>query len=117
MPKSASDALKLADAYPIGIVFDVVFDAFTARLTTLPDDRIHFHIAEGPYAKSETVEMTASRIRAGLFAVSWVEASGATVVHVEDFKHGVIHSYATLPDGSFLRMQGPIHLVSKEKDQ
>jgi hypothetical protein len=44
--------------------------------------------------------------------VSWVEASGATVVHVEDFARGVVHSYATLPDGSFLRMQGPIRLIS-----
>ncbi|WP_162232680.1 MoaF-related domain-containing protein [Sphingomonas sanxanigenens] len=115
MPEPASDAPKSADAYPIGIVFDVVFDAFTARLTTLPDGQIRFEIAKGPYAKTETVKIAASRIRTGVFAVSWVEASGATVVHVEDFEHCIVHSYATLPDGSFLRMQGPIHLISRGK--
>ena len=113
MPKSVSYSLKRADAYPVGIVFEVTFDAFTARLTTLPDDHIRFHIAEGPYAHTETVKIAASRIRAGVLAVSWVEASGATVVHVEDFERGVVHSYATLPGGSFLRMQGPIRLISE----
>jgi hypothetical protein len=111
--KSASDSLKQADSYPVGIVFDVMLDAFTARLTTLPDDHIRFHIAEGAYAHTETVKIAVSPIRAGAFAVSWVEASGATVVHVEDFARGVVHSYATLPDGSFLRMQGPIRLISQ----
>jgi hypothetical protein len=66
-----------------------------------------------PYAHTETVKIAVSRIRAGAFAVSWVEASGATVVHVEDFARGVVHSYATLPDSSFLRMQGPIRLISE----
>lgn len=113
MFKSRSDSLKLAYAYPVGIVFDVRFDAFTARLTTLPDNHIRFHIADGPYAHTETVTIAVNPIRAGVFAVSWVEASGATVVHVEDFERGVVHSYATLPDGSFLRMQGPIHLISE----
>jgi hypothetical protein len=114
MSESVSDFLKRADAYPVGIVFDVVFEAFTARLTTLPDDHIRFHIADGPYAHTETVKIAVSTIRAGVFAVSWVEASGATVVHVEDFARGVVHSYATLRDGSSLRMQGPIRLISEE---
>jgi phenolic acid decarboxylase len=92
-----------------------VFDAFTARLTTLADEHIRFDIAEGRYARTETVKISASRIRAGIFAVSWVEASGATVVHVEDFARGVVRSNATLPDGSFLRMEGPIRLVSRGK--
>lgn len=117
MSESASNSLESADAYPVGIVFDVVFDAFSARLTTLSGDRLRFHIAEGPYAKTETVEMTANPIRPGVFVVSWVEASGATVVHVEDFERGVVRSHATLPNGTFLRMQGPIHLVSKGEDR
>lgn len=117
LSESASSSLEAADTYPVGIIFDIVFDAFTARLTSLPYDRMRFHIAEGPYAKTETVEMTANWIRPGVFAVSWVEASGATVVHVEDFERSIVHSHATLPDGTFLRMQGPIHLVSKGKDQ
>ena len=117
MSKSISDSLKRADAYPVGIVFDVMFDAFEVRLTTLPDDHIRFDIAEGPYARTETVKIAATPIRAGVFAVSWVEADGATVVHVEDFERSIVHSYATLPDGLFLRMQVPKRLISEGKGQ
>lgn len=99
MSKSVSDSLKRADAYPVGIVFDVMLDAFEARLTSLPDDHVRFDITEGPYARTETVKIAATLIRAGVFAVSWVEADGATVVHVDaegDFVsiHGRIRGWA-----------------------
>jgi hypothetical protein len=58
--------------------------------------------------------MVATAIRPGVFLVSWVEASGATVVHVEDFARGIVYSHATLPNGEFLRMKGPIRVVSSE---
>ncbi|UUZ71169.1 hypothetical protein LP415_18750 [Polaromonas sp. P1(28)-8] len=107
-------ALSKATEYPVGLTFEVKFDAFAVKLTTLPDSKIRFQIAEGPYARTETVKISTTLIRPGLFAVSWVEASGATVVHVEDFAHGIIHSHATLSDGAFLRMKGQIHIVSPE---
>jgi hypothetical protein len=117
MSRSVSDSLKQADAYPVGIVFDVMFDAFEVRLTSLPDDHVRFEITEGPHARTEIVKIAATLIRAGVFAVSWVEADGATVVHMEDFEHGVVHSYATLPNGSFLRMQGPMRFISQPDGQ
>ena len=117
MSHPVSNSLRRADAYPVGIVFDVMFDAFQVRLTTLPDDHIRFDIAEGPYARSEAVKIAATPIRAGVFAVSSVEADGATVVHVEDFERAVVHSYATLPNGSFLQMQGPMHFISQRDGQ
>jgi hypothetical protein len=100
--------------YPVGLEFDVKFDAFTVRLTTLPNSELRFHIAEGPYARTETVKIVTTLIRPGVFIVSWVEAGGATVVHVEDFAQGALYSHATLPDGTFLRMQAPIRVVSHE---
>lgn len=102
-------------AYPVGLVFDVAFEAFSVRLTTLANERIRFEITEGPFARTETVRIASTQIRPGVFAVSWMEASGATVVHVEDFEHGVVHSWATLPDGAFLQMQGPMRIVSQER--
>lgn len=117
MSTSVPDFLKRTEDYPVGITFGIVFDAFEVRLTTLSYDQIRFEIAEGPYARTETVKIAVTPIRAGIFAVSWVETDGATVVHVEDFEHGVIHSHATLPDGSFLRMQGPIHFISEGDGQ
>ena len=112
---SVGEAIGKATEYPIGISFDVAFEAFSVRLTTLSDSELRFHIAEGPYTRTETVKITSSVIRPGLFLVSWVEASGATVVHLEDFAASVIYSHATLPDGTFLRMQAPIHVIDSEK--
>lgn len=107
-----SASMSDATNYPVGLTFDVTFDAFKVSLTTLPDSAIRFHIPDGPFARTETVKIEVTTIRPGVFLVSWVEASGATVVHVEDFAQGVLHSHATLPDGVFLRMQAPIRLVS-----
>lgn len=110
IPASVSDSTE----YPAGLEFDVEFDAFAARLTTLPDSELRFHIAEGPYARTEIVKIVTTSIRPGVFIVSWIEADGATVVHVEDFARGVLHSHATLPDGTFLRMRAPMRVISHE---
>lgn len=102
----------LANKYPIGMVFDVTFQEFSARLTTLPNSKMQFQIDNGIYAKTEVVKIAADCIRTGIFLVSWTESSGATVVHVEDFVENKIYSHATLPDGTFLRMRGSIKIVN-----
>jgi hypothetical protein len=103
--------------YPVGVTFDVAFDRFTVRLSILAADTLRFDIAHGPFARTETVAVTVTPIRPLVFLVSWVEASGATVVHVEDFDRLMVHSHATLRDGQFLRMHGPIQLVDGEAHQ
>jgi hypothetical protein len=113
IPESISEATE----YPVGLEFDLKFDAFQARLSTLGNNQLRFHIGEGPYARTETVTIQTSPIRPGVFVVSWQEASGATVVHVEDFAKGCVHSHATLPDGTFLRMQAPLNFVCPETGQ
>ena len=111
---SATGSIAEATEYPVGLIFEATFHAFAVRLTTLPNSEIHFHIAEGPYAHDETIKAVVTSIRPGIFLVSWVEASGASVVHVEDFVQSVLYSHATLPVGTFLRMKAPIHLVAPE---
>jgi len=110
--KCTLESISGATEYPVGLVFDVTFEAFAVRLTTLPNNELRFQIAEGPYARTETVKIVATLIRPGLFIVSWVESGGATVVHVEDFAQGVLYSHATLPDGTFLRMDAPLRIAS-----
>lgn len=102
----------LSNQYPVGMVFDVSFKEFSARLTTLPNSKLQFHIDNGVYAKTEVVKMAADCIRTGVFLVSWTESNGATVVHVEDFVENKIYSHATLPDGTFLRMSGAMNVVN-----
>lgn len=108
------ESLSRATEYPVGLVFDAAFDAFSVRLTTLPDSGLRFHIAEGPHARTEEVKIAATLIRPGIFLVSWVENSGATVVHVEDFAAEILHSHATLPNGDFLRMKAPMRMSLPE---
>lgn len=108
-------SLAAATEFPVGLAFDISFEAFSVRLTALPNGELRFHIPDGPFARTETVKITTTLIRPGVFLVSWIEAGGATVVHVEDFANAILYSHATLPDGTFLRMQAPIRLASAEK--
>ena len=102
--------------YPVGLEMDVTFDAFTATLILLSDAQLKFEIKEGPFAHSETVDIHVVPLGNSLFAVSWKEATGASVTHVQDYDRGVLHSHATLADGQFLRMSGPI-TINKPADR
>lgn len=109
-----SESIMASTRYLVALVFVVKFEHFTVRLTSLPNNELNFHVADGPYAKNETVKIATTLIRPGVFIVSLVDKRGATVVHVEDFALGAVYSYATLPDGTFLQMKAAIHLVSEE---
>jgi predicted SnoaL-like aldol condensation-catalyzing enzyme len=99
------------DRYPAGSEIEVAFDAFQARLTLISDRSLKFEISDGPFAHSEVVDISVISLGNGLFAVSWQEETGATVTHIQNFDRGFIHSHATLPDGRFLRMSGPITIL------
>ncbi|MDN3722261.1 hypothetical protein QW131_31250 [Roseibium salinum] len=38
--------------------------------------------------------------------VTWQEADGVTVTHVEDFENGIVHGAITMPDKTFLTLKG-----------
>ncbi len=94
--------------FPVGLEMDVIYPNFRVSLTLLSTSQLRFAIAEGPFARTETVEIQVVPLGSGLFAVSWQEKDGATVVNLQDYDHGVIHSFVTLPDGRFLRMTGTL---------
>ncbi len=94
--------------YPVGQTMDVTYPNFTVSLTLRSDTQLTFEIKDGPFARTETVDIQIVPVAAGIFAVSWQEKDGATVTNVQDFDQGVVHSFATLPDGQFIRMSGPI---------
>ncbi len=99
------------DAFPVGLVMEVAYPAFRARVTLLSTTRLRFEIAEPAFARTETVGIEVVPLGGGRFIVSWQEADGATVVNVQDHDAGVVHAYATLTDGRFLRMTGTITIV------
>lgn len=92
--------------YPVGLVMDVAFTTFNVTLHIEAHDRLRFVIPEGPYARDEYVAIEVVDLTNNRFAVSWQEKDGSTVVNIQDFDAGVVHSYATLPNGTFLRNKG-----------
>lgn len=100
------------DRFPVGLEMDVTYPNFQARLTLLSVGQLKFEIKEGPFAHTEIVDIRVVPLGNSLFAVSWQEKAGATVMNVQDYDRGLVHSYATLPDGTFLQMRGTMSIVS-----
>ncbi|MDQ0314934.1 nuclear transport factor 2 family protein [Amorphus orientalis] len=107
--------------FPVGLEMDVSYPDFQVSLTLLSTEQLRFEIKEGPFARTETVDIQVVPIGNGIFAVSWQEESDATVTNVQDYDHGVVFSFATLPGGQFLRMTGtmtitrPAHRISDDR--
>lgn len=95
---------------------DVSYPTFQVSLTLLSDTQLRFEIKQGPYARTEVVDIQVVSLGNSLFAVSWQEKGGATVTNVQDYDLGVVHSFATLPDGQFLRMTGTT-TITRPADQ
>lgn len=94
------------DSFPVGLEMDISYPDFQVSLTLQSATQLKFEIKSGPFARSETVAIQVIPLGNGLVAVSWQERDGATVVNVQDYDRELIHSFATLPDGRFLRMTG-----------
>lgn len=91
---------------PVGLEMDVSYPNFHVSLTLLSASLLQFEIKDGPFARTEIVDIEVIPLGNGVFAVSWQEKDGATVTNVQDFDRGLVFSFATLPDGQFLRMTG-----------
>lgn len=94
------------DSFPVGLEMQVSYPQFQVTLTLLSATQLKFEIKDGPFARVEIVEIQVVPLGNSLFAVSWQELDGATVTNIQDYDKGLIHSYATLPGGEFLRMTG-----------
>ncbi|WP_284163456.1 hypothetical protein [Frigidibacter sp. SD6-1] len=81
-------------------VFRVAFDADGTTFRWAPFAAEDFDAV----AKTETYQAT--YIRPGVYMVTWREADGLTVTHVEDFENDTLYSSITLPDRTFLNLTG-----------
>jgi predicted SnoaL-like aldol condensation-catalyzing enzyme len=99
------------DRFPVGVEMNVSYPNFEVSLTLHSTTQLTFEIKEGPFARTETVDIQVAPIGNSIFAVSWQEESGATVTNIQDYDRGLVFSFATLPDGQFLRMTGTIAIT------
>jgi hypothetical protein len=68
--------------FPVGLEMDVAYPNFRVSLTLLSVEHLRFEIKDGPFARTETVEIQVVPLGNAMFAVSWQEQSGATVTNV-----------------------------------
>ncbi len=99
------------DRFPVGLGVDVSYPNFQVSLTLLSTTQLRFEIKEGPFARTETVAIQVVPIGNSIFAISWQEESGATVTNVQDYDRSLVFSFATLPNGQFLRMRGTMAIT------
>lgn len=102
--------MSISDS-PIGLEMDVSYPQFQVSLTLLSVKQMRFEVKEGPFARTETVNMHVIPLGNSLFAISWQEQDGATVASIQDYDRGLIHSHATLPKGQVLRMTGTFRVI------
>jgi hypothetical protein len=94
-------------AYIVGEtwLFDIGVATIEQRYDSISS--MHYRVASGPRAgMEETVAIEVHLLRPEVFLVSWQEADGITVIHVEDFGDNTFYSHATMPTGAFYRVHG-----------
>jgi predicted SnoaL-like aldol condensation-catalyzing enzyme len=99
------------DNFPAGQEIVVSYPNFQVRLTFLSVEKLKFEIEEGPFARTETVDIEVISLGNSTFAVSWQEKGGAAVANIQDYDRGLVHSFAMLPGGQFLRMTGTVTVI------
>ena len=99
------------DRFPVGQKMEVHYPGLTVSLTLHSATQLTFDIKDGPFARTETVPIEVVPLGNGLFTVSWQEADGASVVNVQDYDRNIVHSFASWPDGRFLRMTGSVSVT------
>lgn len=102
---SALDTVKPPFA---GRCFQVDYDGLSAHNAYSEDGgHIRYAIVAGPYAgASGEARCQWRELGGGVYAISWQEADGATVVHIDDFVRGRSLAFFTATDLSFHQMEG-----------
>lgn len=99
-----------------GRSFRVDYEGLSAHNRYSEDgETIRYEIVSGPYAgASGEARCQWQQVGDGVYAISWQEADGATVVHLDDFAQGRSLAYFTAADMSFHRMQGPLTALAAD---
>jgi hypothetical protein len=95
----------------IGKKYHVKFPSMSFFLDFLDETRLRFIVEKSPDlppGSSHTVAITVEPLRDELYMVSWQEASGNTIVHIEDLKNHEVHAFLTMKNGLFIRQDAPL---------
>jgi hypothetical protein len=96
----------------IGRVYEANFGSWVFHLYFASETVMTITNAQDPFkGTSETVQIAVTPIRPGVFMICWQEADKTTVVHIEDFENGIVHTNVTEPNGVFIQHSGTLKEV------
>jgi hypothetical protein len=96
----------------IGRVYEANFGSWVFHLYFASETVMTITNAQDPFkGTSETVQIAVTPIRPGVFMICWQEADKTTVVHIEDFANGIVHTNVTEPNGVFIQHSGTLKEV------
>ena len=93
-----------------GRCFEVDYGDLVATNAYAADGRaLAYEITRGAMTgNAATVGFEWRHLSGPSFVISWQEADGSTVVHVDDFEGGCSLAFFTTPDGQFHRLEGKL---------
>lgn len=96
-----------------GQTFEVRYEGLTATNAYDADGiTLRYCITEGPLrGASGEVRYQWQPVAEGVFAISWQEHDGSTVVHVDDFNRGRSLSFFTTPGPELHRLHGTLRAL------
>ena len=80
----------LMHCFPIGQEMTVSYPEFKVSIALISENQLKFEIREGPFARTETVNIDVTPLGTSIFAVSWQEQGGASVTNVQDYDSGLV---------------------------
>ncbi len=96
----------------VGHMYEANFGSWVHHLHFDSEAVMTLTNAEDPFAgTSETVQIAVTPIRPGVFMICWQEADKTTVVHLDDFENGIVHTCVTEPNGVFIHKSGTLKEV------
>jgi hypothetical protein len=101
-------------SFPLaGQRFEVDYGDLVATNAYAEEGRaLTYAITRGALAgNTATVAFEWRHLFGGTFAISWQEADGSTVVHIDDFEGGRSLAFFTTPDRHFFRLEGSLKPV------
>lgn len=97
-----------------GRTFEVNYGDLVATNAYAADkNSLTYEITGGPL-KGATAEVAFewTELDGGNFVISWQEADGSTVVHVDNFEKGSSLTFFTTPKSDFYRLSGTLRALS-----
>lgn len=96
-----------------GRCFEVDYGDLIATNAYTQDGRaLTYEITRGTLTgNTATVGFEWRHLSGQSYAISWQEADGSTVVHIDDFETGRSLAFFTTPSGQFFRLDGSLRSV------